>query len=156
MALVTSETQKRFILFQEIIGNRSMRIVADTAVLGYRSMLKDEGSLKLGVAVVTEIIHGSLNDILFIGCMGIMTTAAFHFTFPDGVMGREVHLGLFFPVAPITEIGLFGLEQFSFLVLMNLAAIDTPHILGSVYAVRPPTRRIAVAVYTEQGTPGRG
>ena len=102
------KTDKGFVLFQQVIGNGSVRIVTDGAILGYRRVLKNKGPFLVSVAGVTEVV-----DALFrlehppVGRrMGIMATGANHLTFPDGMMRGHIGLSPLFLVAAVTQVRL--------------------------------------------------
>jgi hypothetical protein len=57
MASVAAKTEKRLGLSQEIICNGAVGIVADRAVFRNGGMFEDVGSLKLGVAVVADVVY---------------------------------------------------------------------------------------------------
>jgi hypothetical protein len=63
-----------------------MRIMADATILRYRGMLIDKRSLIFRMAIVTEVVYRALCNIFLLRVMGIVTTAALHLPFPDGVV----------------------------------------------------------------------
>jgi hypothetical protein len=60
MAAVTPEAEKGFVLFQEVVGNGPVRIMAEAAILLDRLMLIKKRALLVGMAVKTKIIDTDL------------------------------------------------------------------------------------------------
>ena len=56
MGLVALQAQEWFLLLEEIVGNGSMGVMTDEAVLNYRIMLEYEWSLVACVALETKVI----------------------------------------------------------------------------------------------------
>jgi hypothetical protein len=104
MAWVALHAQEWFSLALEVIGDASMRVVANSTVLNNRSMLKSEGSLFLDMTAETELVKSFGFDVSFSSTVRIMAGRAVHFFLTNGVMGREIYLSSFVSMAFVTEI----------------------------------------------------
>jgi hypothetical protein len=56
MEMVTLQTQERFILLQQVVRNRPMRVVADRAVFYHRRVLKGKRTLFIRMAFPAKIV----------------------------------------------------------------------------------------------------
>ena len=83
---MTSEAEKWIALLQQVIRNSPMGIVAEIAILFYRGMLIEKGSLFFGMTVIAKGINVHLCQYLRLRTMGSMTVRTFHLTFPDGMV----------------------------------------------------------------------
>jgi hypothetical protein len=86
MPAMTAETEEWLTLLQQIIGNSPMGIMAEIAILLYRCMFIEKGSLFFGMALIAKGINVHLCQNLRLRTMGSMTVRTFHFTFPDGMV----------------------------------------------------------------------
>lgn len=139
---MAAHAEVRLILFQQIMGNRAVRIMADTTIIADRRMFEDKGALELGVAIVAEIIYRAMDREFLVRCMRIMAAGALHFSLPQRMVGRKIHLRLFFAVAGIAEIDFLCLKQSLFFSFMNLVAAHAAEILCNMNAARPGFRRV--------------
>ena len=64
--LMAAQAEIRLILFQQIIGHRAVRIMADTTIVADRCVFEDKGTLVLGVAIVAEVIYRPLGRELLV------------------------------------------------------------------------------------------
>jgi hypothetical protein len=86
VGLMALETKKRFVLLEHIIGHSSMGIVANHAILLDRSVLKNEGALLVPMTLETKIIDSFDSLQVFDQrSMMLVTTAAFHLSFSNGM-----------------------------------------------------------------------
>ena len=108
---MTSQAQERLVLLEEIISNGSVRIMTDTAIFYNRRVFKDKRPLKFCMTVGAEVIDRAPAHIFLLRAMDVMTAAALHLPFPQGMVGREIRLSLLFAVVGITEICLLSLVE---------------------------------------------
>ena len=73
--------------FQQLRVGRAMRLVTITAILQNRRMFPQEGSAPFGVATVTILVDGALDQLLGIGrAVWIVATGAGYLALSEGHM----------------------------------------------------------------------
>ena len=91
---VTLLAQERWSRHQHRRQHRTVRRVAEIAVLGHRVMLKQEGSPLFVMTACTSINHARLHQLGFrTTAMGIVAIGAAHLALIDRVMARVIELG---------------------------------------------------------------
>jgi len=129
MSAVTSEAEKGFTLFQEVVGNSPVRIVAEAAILLNRLMLIKERTLLVGMAVKTKIINTYLQQPVRFGTVSTVTPRTLHLAFPDRMVGRKFRPCPHLLVTVIAELR-FSLIQHLFRgCLVRFMTIFTSHIV---------------------------
>lgn len=89
MTRVAPQTQERRRLFQEIVGDRSVRIVTDGAVFFHGRMPVNKRPSLLRVAVVADHIDGGFLEVVLGRAVGIVAVGAHHLPFAHGVVRRH-------------------------------------------------------------------
>jgi hypothetical protein len=107
MQMVTLEAEKWFVLLQQVVCYRAMRIVADGAVFFYRGMLIGKRPLLVRMAPVAQVVDPFFGfQIVQAAAVIVVTVGAFHLPFPDRMMGRIVDFGPNILVTSVTELRL--------------------------------------------------
>ncbi len=101
------QAEERLVLHQQVVGNRTVWIVADGAVVFNRGVTEHERTLVAAVAVEAEIV-GALVGGQF--TVRIVAVAAAHLALFDRVMRGEVGLGHLLLVAGVAELGILLLQ----------------------------------------------
>jgi hypothetical protein len=104
------QTEERFVLCQQIIGNSAVRIMAGRTALGNRGVLKDKGALVAGVALEAQIVGALFGDQAF-RSMRVVAIAAAHLAFFHRVVRGEVGFGLLLLVARVAKLRVLLLES---------------------------------------------
>ena len=95
MTGVTAQAEKRLILHQQVIGNGSVRVMTDAAVLNNRRMLIDKRTLIFSMTFKAQISDGIFVQIVILCAVNIVTASTGHLLLVDRVMGGQSTLGLF-------------------------------------------------------------
>ena len=103
MPPVTPQAEKRLILFQEIIGNGAVHIMAEVTILLDRGMLIEKWPLLVRMALVAQVIDRDGVQAMFLGSMGAVAGAALHPAFPHWVMGGKFRQHLHLLMTIIAE-----------------------------------------------------
>ena len=94
VACVTAQAQESRWLMQQIVGNRSMRLMANRAILGHRRMFVGKRPLFFRMAAVTDHVDRRLLQIALCLAMRIVAIRAKHLAFLDRMMRRHCVLGV--------------------------------------------------------------
>ncbi len=143
MPFMALQAEKGLVLLQQIVGNRTMRIMTNGAVFGDRGMLEDERALVAAVAVETQVV-GALFCCQSFSAVWVVAIAAGHLAFLDRMMGREVGLGLLLLVTGIAELRVFLLEG-RLVAAVDGVAVVAANVAQGVLAVGP-VHQLAVGV----------
>ena len=135
MSFMALQADERLVLLQQVVGNCSVRIVADGAVFRDRRMLKHKWPLVARMAVDAEVVGAFFGYQTFRG-MRIVAAAAIHLAFLDGMVRREHGLGHLFLMAVVAKLGIL-LLQGHFAAGMNRMAIGACHIGQGMLTVCP-------------------
>jgi hypothetical protein len=111
VGFMTLQAKERLILFQQIVGDCSVGIVAGHTVFRHRGVFEHKRAPLVGVTGQAQIVHTLIGlHVVDQGTMMLMATAAFHFPFLYRVMGGIMGFGLDVFVAIHTErlLVLFG------------------------------------------------
>jgi len=142
MDLVTLHTEERLVLFQEVVGDGAVGIMANGAIFDDRFVFENKGTLVAGVAGQAEVVQALFGakhtgDGIS-GAMGIVAIGTAHVAFLHRVARDEKHLGLHVPVTLTTELKLvsFG-QELRIRVVMHLVAINTGHVVFRMLGAKP-------------------
>jgi hypothetical protein len=125
---VTPKAEKGLTLLQKVIRNGAMCIMAERTPLFYRRMFIEKGSLLIGMAVKTELINGNVRQLVCFCAMGAVAFTAFHFTFPDRMVGRKLNPGFHLLVTIIAQIRFTLVEHLLFGDFVGFMAVITSHV----------------------------
>ena len=103
MPAVAPQAEKGLVLFQEIVGNGAVRIMAEGAILLDRGMLIEKGHLLVGMALIAEVIDRNRVKAVFPRPMSAVAAAALHPTLTHRVMGGKFRQHFHLLVAVIAE-----------------------------------------------------
>ena len=95
MSGVAAQAEKRLILHQQVIGNGSVRVMTDAAVLNHRRMLIDKRPLIFRMAFKAQVSDGILFQIMIFCAVNIMAASTGQLALIDRVMGGQGSLGFF-------------------------------------------------------------
>ena len=98
MSFMTLQTEKRFLLFKQVIGHGSVRIMAHHAVFNDRIMLEGKRPLITGMAFETQIIGALVcfeqSTTEVIRSVRIVAVGTTHLSFLEGMVRWIHHLGI--------------------------------------------------------------
>jgi len=97
MPAMTTQTEKHRRLAEQIVGHRSVRLMANRAILGHRRMLIGKRALFVGVAPVADQVDRRLAEIALRLTVTVVAVRADHLPFLDGMVLR--HRGLAIDIA---------------------------------------------------------
>ena len=103
VACVTAQAQERRWLMQQIVGNRSMRLMANRAILGHRRMFVGKRPLFFRMAAVTDHVDRRLLQIALCLAMRIVAIRAKHLAFLDRMVRRHCVSCIDFAVALVAR-----------------------------------------------------
>lgn len=89
VAGVATQAQEGRRLVQQVIGHRTVRLVADSAILSHWRMLVSERALFFGVTFVAHHVDRGLFEVVLSLPVGIMAIGAHHLSFFDRMMRRH-------------------------------------------------------------------
>lgn len=123
---------------QQIGCGCSVRVVADSAILGNRLMIVDEGAALFHVARIAGLVDAASGKLLLTRrSMRAMTIGTAHLSFANRVVTWLAHLRPLFLVAGVANFRLRLLVANSVLAAMDFMAVRTNHIARCVSAGRP-------------------
>jgi len=122
---VALQTQVRLVLLQKVVGHRTVRIMADGAVLFHRGMLKGKGTLLIHVALEAQLVLALVRpqEGLHRRTMGIVALRAGHLPFLDGMVIGIVGFGHDVLVTGEAELRLRLLKKGVFHMLVPVAQL---------------------------------
>jgi hypothetical protein len=139
---MTADAKKRLILHQQVIGNGSVRIMTDAAVLNHRGMLIDKRPLIFRMTFKAQVIYSILAQIVIFCAVNIMAASTGQLSLVDRVMGGQGSLGFFVLVTGkaycrVTEVHHFGRRDLVRLVAFIAAnAVLDMHVCPPVHGGR--------------------
>ncbi len=135
MPAMAAQAEKGLVLFQQIVGNGAVHVMAEFTIFFDRGVLIQEGALLIGMALVTEVIDGNVLQAIFLGTVGAVAGAAVHFAFPYGMVRWKFRQHLHLLMAVIAECGIPLVEHLCLGNLVGLVALIASHIAQGVKAV---------------------
>lgn len=103
MPAMAAQAEKGLVLFQQIVGNGAVHVMTEFTIFFDRGVRIQEGALLIGMALVTEVIDGNVLQAIFLGSVGAVAGAAFHFAFPYGMVRWKFRQHLHLLMAVIAE-----------------------------------------------------
>lgn len=126
MALLAQEGRAAL---QQIGRRGPVRVVADSAVLGYRLVVVDERTTFFHVAGITSLVDAAPGKLFLTGrSMRAMAIGAAHLSFAYRMATWLAHLGPLLLVARIANFCLRLLVAYLVLAAMNLMTVRTRHV----------------------------
>jgi hypothetical protein len=92
MACVALHAEKGFSLALQVIGDTSMRVMANGTVFNNGHVFKSERTLFFDMALKTEFRESFSFDVSFSSAVGIMARRTVHFFLADGMMRWIINL----------------------------------------------------------------
>jgi hypothetical protein len=103
---VAPQAQECRWLVEQVVGDRTVGIVADAAILGDGRVFIGEGALFFRMATVANLIHGLLSQVVFILSVPVVAVGTDHLAFLDGMVRRQTRLCIDVGVALVTYLRL--------------------------------------------------
>ena len=130
MPAMALQTEERHCGIEQVIVDRAMGCVTVGAVLVHIAMLVCKRPLLLHMASGACLLRGiSLQELVLGGAVWFMAVDAGHFLLPQGVMGKEIVLGLYFGMATETEFRHLLAAHLLLRPLVQLVAIKSAHVV---------------------------
>jgi len=104
MAWVALHAEEWLCLALEMVGDASMRVVANSAAFNNRSMLEREGSLFFNMTTETEFVKSFGFDVSFSSAVRVMAGRAVHFFLANWMVRGKIYLSSFVSMALVTEV----------------------------------------------------
>ena len=143
MPFMALQAEEWLVLDQHVVGDRTMGVVADGAVVLNRSVAEYERTLVAAMAVEAQVV-GALGGVQF--AVRVVAVAAAHLALFDWMVRGEVALGHLLLVAAVAEVGVFLFEHSGFGVfIVHAVAVGAAEIGQGVFAVGP-VHQVAVGV----------
>jgi len=106
MARMAAQAQERRRLVEQMVGYRSMRLMADTAILRHRRVFVSKGSLFLRMTAVANHVDRRFSEPLFGLSVRVVTVRTDHFALADRMMRRQIGQGIHPRMALVTNLRL--------------------------------------------------
>ena len=136
--MVTLETEERFVLLQQVVRHRPVRVVTDRAVFLYRWVLVGERSLFVRMTLQAEIPRTLLRlQIVYTASVHIMAICTCHLSFPNRMMRRIINLCPDILMTLITELRFRLLQGSLGRILMNLMTINAGYTIEGMLISAP-------------------